>query len=183
MNIINPRHRNRQAFTIVETLVAITVLMIAIAGPLVVASKGLNSALFAKDQMIASYLAQESMEIIKNIKDNNLNSTWLSPFSPTCIKSSGSVPTACDVELLQNSLQPTISTSCVGNLGCSLYLSNSGYGYTHDPSGATMTNFRRYFYLETIATDLSRVTVVVSWYEHTIPYEIRLSSEIANASR
>ena len=45
---------SQKGFTIIETLIAITVLMIAVAGPLSVASKGLLSAQISKDQMIAS---------------------------------------------------------------------------------------------------------------------------------
>jgi Tfp pilus assembly protein PilV len=72
---ISSRRKARisRGFTIIETLVAVTILMIAVAGPLVVASKGLNAALYARDQVIASYLAQESMEAIKNQRDNNIN--------------------------------------------------------------------------------------------------------------
>src|ERR1035437_8020416 len=58
-------------FTLVETLVAIAILMIAIAGPLTVAEKGLSAAIYARDKLIGSYLAQDGMEAIKNIVDTN----------------------------------------------------------------------------------------------------------------
>jgi Tfp pilus assembly protein PilV len=60
------KNKNQKGFTIVETLVAVTILMISIAGPLTVANKGLLAAINAKDQMIASYLAQDAMEYVKN---------------------------------------------------------------------------------------------------------------------
>jgi prepilin-type N-terminal cleavage/methylation domain-containing protein len=60
-----------QGFTIIETLVAITILLISIAGPLTIAQKSLTAATLAKDQVIASYLAQDLMEYIKNTRDNN----------------------------------------------------------------------------------------------------------------
>src|ERR1035437_9310157 len=58
-------------FTLVETLVAIAILMIAIAGPLTVAEKGLSASIYARDQLMASYLAQDAMESIKNVVDSN----------------------------------------------------------------------------------------------------------------
>ena len=74
-------------FTLVETLVAVAILMIAIAGPLTVAEKGLSASIYARDQLMASYLAQDAMEYIRNIVDTNQiimhetpnpdNITWL----------------------------------------------------------------------------------------------------------
>jgi len=61
----------KQGFTLVETLVAITILLIAIAGPLTIASKGLNGAYYARDQITAYYLAQEGIEYIRNVRDTN----------------------------------------------------------------------------------------------------------------
>lgn len=78
--------KNQKGFTIIETLVAITILMISIAGPLTIAQKSLMAAIYAKDQVIASYLAQDLMEDIKNNRDNYILSnglgslpTWVYP--------------------------------------------------------------------------------------------------------
>lgn len=68
--------KQNRAFTLIETLVAITILMIAIAGPLTVASKGLTSALDAKNQSVAINLAQEGLEYINNMKDNKTWGAW-----------------------------------------------------------------------------------------------------------
>jgi type II secretory pathway pseudopilin PulG len=59
-------------FSLVETLVAVTMLLIAIAGVMTMAQGGLQSAVAAKDQMIATYLAQEVSEYIRNTRDTNL---------------------------------------------------------------------------------------------------------------
>ena len=56
-------------FTLVESLVAISILMIAIASPMTLAQKGLSTATLSKDQMIASFLAQDAIEAVKNIRD------------------------------------------------------------------------------------------------------------------
>ncbi len=78
--------KNQKGFTIIETLVAITILMISIAGPLTIAQKSLMAAIYAKDQVTASYLAQDLMEDIKNNRDNYILSngvgslpTWVYP--------------------------------------------------------------------------------------------------------
>ncbi len=45
-------------FTLVETLVAVTILLVAIAGPMTIASRGMQNAYYAGDQTTAIYLAQ-----------------------------------------------------------------------------------------------------------------------------
>lgn len=57
--------------------------MISIVGPLTIAQKSLTAATIAKDQVIASFLAQELMEQIKNDRDNTTFSTWAAA-SATC---------------------------------------------------------------------------------------------------
>jgi prepilin-type N-terminal cleavage/methylation domain-containing protein len=65
------RNIRTNGFTLIETLVAILILTIAIAGPLTIASRSLNSALIAKDQMTAQYLAQDAIEYIRYARDTN----------------------------------------------------------------------------------------------------------------
>lgn len=168
----------QHGFTIVETLVAITVLMLAIAGPLVVASKGLFGADVAKDQMIASYLAQESMEAIKNTRDNGIynGTSWFNTLGG-CSKAN-----PCDASALDGiSNNPSI-TSC-GGVACRIYSEANGYG--HVASGGTQTKFTREFYLHSTAessmcssTTECGVAVEVYWNEGTIPYSYILNGEI-----
>ena len=69
----------KKGFTLIETLVAILILTTAIAGPLTIASRGLNAALIAKDQTTASYLAQDAIEYVRAVRDTNrlLGGDWL----------------------------------------------------------------------------------------------------------
>jgi type II secretory pathway pseudopilin PulG len=56
-------------FTLVEALVAISILMIAIASPISISQKSLSTAILSRDQMTAAYLAQDAIEAVKNIRD------------------------------------------------------------------------------------------------------------------
>lgn len=175
---------HKSGFTIVETLVAIAILMISIAGPLVVATKGLMSALVSKDQMIASYLAQDTMETIKNIRDNNLSAdsgrVWDEGLghdigSSGCNKNGGKM---CDL----NSIDSSLFKKCgpyANNDPCKIYY-NSSTGYTHDVGSASETIFTRYYYFEEVSGNPQevRVHVVVDWKEGTIPYQIQLTSQL-----
>lgn len=81
--------KNKKGFTIIETLVAVTILMISIVGPLTIAQKSLMASIYARDQVTASFLAQDIIEKIKNDKSNALLantvfSTWVSTYSYPC---------------------------------------------------------------------------------------------------
>jgi Tfp pilus assembly protein PilV len=75
---------NNKGFTIIETLVAITILMLALTGPLVIIAQALKASFFSRDQITAFYLAQESVEYIRNLRDETSLSSditsdqWLS---------------------------------------------------------------------------------------------------------
>src|SRR3989344_8654185 len=56
-------------FTLVETLVAIGVLMAAVAGTLTVASRGIALTGVSRDNIVAFYLAQEPIEFIRKYRD------------------------------------------------------------------------------------------------------------------
>ncbi len=74
--IFSPKLLSSQAsklvrgFTLIETLVAITLLVIAITGPLQIASNALNSAFYARDEITSYYLAVEAIEYIKNSRES-----------------------------------------------------------------------------------------------------------------
>ena len=78
----------RIGFTLVETLIAIAILLLAILGPLLISSGALHSAYYASDQVTAFYLAQEGIEYVRMLRDNELiamggspNDSWDSGFS------------------------------------------------------------------------------------------------------
>jgi hypothetical protein len=63
--------RTTAGYSLVETLVAISVLMLALVGPISIAAKSLQSAFFAREQVTALYLAQEGIEAITTLRNNH----------------------------------------------------------------------------------------------------------------
>lgn len=162
----------KKGFTIIETLVAIAILMISIAGPLTIAEKGYNAGILARDQVIAAYLAQDALEYIKNIKDNNLMASpprnWLMEL--TSGNSCDYESSVCSVDTVSgNPNAPGGSLAiCIPSdpISCLLYLGDNGY--THNSSGTIATKYSRYFYIDTggqayNVANLANLVVVVKW--------------------
>ncbi|MBX9907058.1 type II secretion system GspH family protein [Patescibacteria group bacterium] len=59
----------QKGFTLMETLIAITILVTAIAGPMTIAARGLQTAYYSKDEMVAVFLAQEAIELVRMKRD------------------------------------------------------------------------------------------------------------------
>ena len=58
-----------RGFTLVETLVAISIFSMSIVAIMSVLGNGVSDTNYAKQKMIASYLAQEGIEYIRNMRD------------------------------------------------------------------------------------------------------------------
>lgn len=167
-------------FTLIETLVAISILAVAIAAPISIAEQGLISANFAKDQVVANYLASEAVEFVRNIRDDNSllksqnpNLAWLSGLE-ACRSAGGcSVEPAGDVR------------SCAENRDCKL-LFNSRTGLYKPASVAVgpdwkETSFtRRVVITETVPNVEADVLVTVSWTNHTIPVSFSVGEHMMN---
>ena len=106
-------------FTLLETLVAISLLLISVVGPLGLISRSLANAFVAKDRVVASFLAEEGIEYVRSIRDSNmLNETgWLNGVEGPC---GGS---GCTIDTKSGAI-----SSCPSG-GCSPLLFNSSDGF------------------------------------------------------
>jgi type II secretory pathway pseudopilin PulG len=59
-------------FTMIETLVAVTLLTMSVGAPLTLAAKSLQAAQYSRDQIVAFNLAQEAIEVVRAQRDKNL---------------------------------------------------------------------------------------------------------------
>ncbi len=66
------KQKNTKAFTLVETLISIAILVTSIVAPLTIASSSMFQARYSRDQVTATYLAQESVEMLRYVRDHNL---------------------------------------------------------------------------------------------------------------
>ena len=172
---------NKQGFTLVETLVAISILMIAITGPLTIASKALTTALTSRDQVIATFLAQDVHEYIHSIKDRNLyrNNPWLQDLG------NGTSCTAAAPCIIDTSGVNSSPASAIAVSGGNTQLYRDSFGrFTHVATGNARTIFSRQFYIEELPlqdlgqTYQARVVVRVNWMNNGSPFETTFDTYI-----
>jgi hypothetical protein len=59
-------------FTLIETMVAISLLMLALIAPMSLAAESLTAAYYSRSQITAFYLAQEGIEVVRSVRDANI---------------------------------------------------------------------------------------------------------------
>jgi len=71
-------HKTQQGFTLIETLIAILILAMTIGALLALTAGGFFSIRYAKNDIVASNLLQESLEYIRNTRDSEAQRsvTW-----------------------------------------------------------------------------------------------------------
>lgn len=171
----NKNNLNQKGFSIIEMIVAVTIIIFAILGPMTIAKKSLASASYAKDQITAYYLAEESIEYARYLRDiNNLQKRdFLYGFNH-CLNDGGGDTKGCALDT-RNAPESQICSS-VSDSKCKLYQQVSDSGsvsypfYTHkNISGNTNTIFSRIVRIKKI---LNSANVDVGQEERLIEVEV-----------
>lgn len=168
---------SRAGFTFVEMLVAISVLLLAIVGPLFLASQGLRAARIARDQINANYLAQEAVEFVRYKRDNNAlagTSPWLSGID-SCTE-------GCAVDVYQELLQSCSEDGCV----VWFHEGTGKYGIADEVSASdegdwVQTKFTRTVTVTEIESGReAKVTAAISWRDGAITRRYTLAETLLN---
>ncbi len=168
-----------KGFTLVETLVAITILIMVIVGPMTIAQKGVQSAYFANDQVTAVFLAQEAIEGVRVLRDElalDANSTGSTVTDTASWLSGLSCTGGCKYDT-QYPSNPFIQ--CTGGNCASLYVNNVTGAYSHN-SGDSPTPFTRVITIGALNNGGVPVDVLVSWNNHGAQKEVKLQTWIYN---
>ena len=152
----------RTGFTLIETLVAIIVLVAAIVGPLTLTARSLFSAFVARDQLTASFLAQDAMEFIRYRRDTNiLNDDPIFQGLDACLGGNG-----CKVETLPGNVSACSSTPCEP-----LRYDAATGEYSYDNNDSATTFSRRILITSITGTNEYNVEVKVEWQTRTLNRE------------
>jgi Tfp pilus assembly protein PilV len=139
-------------FSLLELIIAIFVLTVGITAALQLIVSTIKTSIDTRNSVVASGLAQEGVELVRNIRDNNLLYALsdLSINPDVAFKRAfpaGNGDNDCSVDI--NYVYPN-NLACSGN--SSIYLSNTGI-YSHTNSG-TPTIFRRNIKITYVANEM-----------------------------
>ena len=77
------KSKNVLGFSLVETVVATAIVLTAVVGPVSIIGDSIHKLYYAKDEIIAINLAQEAIEVVRQIRDSNMinGDTWDTGFT------------------------------------------------------------------------------------------------------
>ncbi len=166
-----------KGFTIVESLVAITILVMVIIGATSAVQSGISSYIFSKDQIIAFYLAQEGFEQIRNIRDENglKNQDWL-----TGLSTNPSDPCYFGNACIVDPVVSATPTMCSSPGNCPMLRQDTGTGFFGYNASWPSTIFRREIVLTQINSNEVSILVTVNWSKGIASRQFRARGNILN---
>ena len=170
---------NTNGFTLIETMVAIAILMLAISGAFMTANSSMVAAQIARDQLTASYLAQEGIEYTRMVRDTIYLGTYeMNPTSPDITTNAWtafqSLASNCNSSCTLDPWQPNIgfgtadsNYSIQPSVGNPLYLTDGEpFHYTEQTTAGSQTIFTRTIQTVTESGREEEIISTVSWNFH-----------------
>ncbi|MFA6415004.1 MAG: type II secretion system protein [Candidatus Paceibacterota bacterium] len=186
--------QKKRGFTLIETMIAITILTLAIAGPIFTASRAIIAAQIARDQLIATYLAQEGIEYVRAMRDDEFLSAYQAggasvssaAWAGFITGSNASSITQCRASTCTlDPARPMGSGSGLSLLPCSgsactpLYLANSIYTQQSGILGATVTPFTRTIQAFDVSAIDESVVSTVTWSFRGTTYSVTVTDHLS----
>ncbi len=130
-----PRNDKKQnGFTILETIIAFFIITIGMVGVLTLVVQNVQVQYINKNVLIASHLAQEGLELVRNVRDNN----WLTPGHGWTQDIVGDGTYTIDY---RGRMNINNTANDINDAGAKLYIDSNGF-YSHEAT-AEATNFYR----------------------------------------
>lgn len=165
---------NSKGYSLVEVLIAISILLVTIVGPLTIAQKGLKNATYAKQQNTAFFLAQEALEAVVKIREDQALEAYVASKDDRNTafdywedvealgKDSGGNDICTSVDPCGFDIENDMTPFLCSEQTCDLFIVDNGRTrYQHDNSGEP-TVYRREVILDSDG-DRIRAQATVSW--------------------
>jgi type II secretory pathway pseudopilin PulG len=161
--------KNNKGFSLAEIIIVVGIFSATIGAIFSLVLRNISVQKHNEDYLVASMLAQEGLELVRNLRDKN----WLIDPPPVDGAWEGIVPTNPDEDyIVDYDFNVDHAVDDIGNdgniegeAGCRLYINALGY-YSHVVS----TNPTKYYRIVKINDDMPNdkleVTVVVQWADY-----------------
>ena len=148
----------KNGFTLIELAISIFILVVAIIGIYNSFSTVLVLTAGASSRFTAAYLAQEGIEIIRNIRDNN----WIQGRGWNAgLLSCGN---GCEADYKTGTPSQVTSLRAYPTGGNRLKIDSDNF-YSYNPTGGSEVKFRRKITITLVGADVLKVFVLVTWKE------------------
>ena len=158
----------QRGFTLIEVLVAIFIITVGAGGALALIQKTLSFTSNAALQLEASYLAQEGMEIVRNIRDTNFVKIHKGVEGSIWTNGLEGCEAGCQADYTQDSLIAYEDTL--------LQLTNGIYSYTV----STDSLFKRKITITMQGSDTMEAVVEIMWEERGRSHVVSAATELYN---
>lgn len=183
--------RQSAGFSLIETLVAITILLLVVVGPLSISSRTAKSANYASEQAIAHFLAQEGLELAQKGRDDLVLQYLGTAIDPWDVFIDPAGPygacrgtTGCGLTITNAGGVSLVDCATTG--ACALWESTASPlvrpVYRHGSASATSTPYTRTIRFEQADTRQIKVVSEVTWRTGTIlaNQRVRLETYLFN---
>ena len=167
--------KKQKAFTLVEVLIAVSILTIGILSGFILITKVLYNTAVIQDRLTASFLAQEGIELVRQVRDSN----FLQIMNGESVEwKDGLADGSYTIESKAGSEQPiTLVFVDTGEGSDFLYNDDTKiYNYTTGEP----TTFNREIKITTINDDEIRVESIMKWKTRTIDFNLIVEDHLFN---
>lgn len=169
---------SKKGFTLVEALIAMSVLIIGIFSGFVLVTRALYNAAVIQDRLTASFLAQEGVELVRQIRDTNFikildnqSIDWRNGLEDGSYIVEAKIREGYSINLV-----PIEEGAEVPNLLYDNNVDQKIYNY----SLGERTVFNREIKILTITNDQVMVEVIMKWRTRNIDFELTVEDRLFN---
>ena len=160
-----------KGFTLIEVLAAMFIMMMGTVGVFGLISRTVTFNSSVNSQLVASYLAQEGLELVRNMRDANFLKIhkipgWEGEWNEGL--TGCPVPTGCGADY---------NDTALGSFQSTVLKLNNGF-YTYDAGAATI--FTREIKIDPATTDVLKVSVDVFWKDKETTRHVLGATELYN---
>jgi len=152
-----------RGFTLIETLVAVSLLTVAVVAPMTLTQQSLSSAYYARDQITAYNLAQEGIESVRAARDGQI--LQIATAADGSVDLFGPIPVDTDFYINGTESNALLAIDECDGVCPPLQLSEDGSLYTYGP-GLVETKFVRTMrasYVSPESNDEIQLSSTVTW--------------------